>query len=226
MSKAGTYIENIFEGLPRTRQVLREKEQLCRQAEGRYDQLLAQGKNADEALGIVVAENDDLQALRQKLGLAPGAAAKERLQAEYEHFVTRYAVGISVGAALCILALCALILLTELMGQGSGLPGIVFFLLLAAGGGLCAFFGQRNGHYLARLQAAGFGQEELRRHRRAVLCDRLCNAIMALAAGAFVLLGLLGYWHPGWVALPVGGVICTVVWIALGSPRGQADEPG
>ena len=225
MSKAGIYIENIFAGLPQTRQALQQKEKMRMQVEERYAALLAQGKNADEALGIVVAENDDLDALRQELGLCRGAVAQGALQAEYDLFVGRYAKGISVGAALCVLALASLTLLSELLGQGSGLPGFVFFLLLAAGLGVCVFFGLRNSHYLERLRAAGIEPEQLIQRRRTLLCDRLCSVIMGFAAAVFVLLGLFGYWHPGWIALPAGGILCAVVWVVLGNPHGQGDRP-
>ena len=61
MSKVSIYVENMFAGLPHTRQAAAQKTETRQRLEARYAALLAEGKNEDEALGIVVAENDDLK---------------------------------------------------------------------------------------------------------------------------------------------------------------------
>lgn len=65
MSKVGTYVENIFAGLPHTRQEATEKAALLQKMQQRYDLLLSEGKTEQEALGIVIAENDDFEPLRR-----------------------------------------------------------------------------------------------------------------------------------------------------------------
>lgn len=154
MSKVSVYVENMFAGLPHTRQAAAQKAEAKQRLEARYAALLAEGKNEHEALGIVVAENDDLDDLRAKLGIRRGDAAKETLLAEYEAFTRRFAGGISAGVVLCLLAVAALIVLSGLMEPGSSLPGALFFVLAAAGVGIFVFYGIKNGHYLERLQAA------------------------------------------------------------------------
>ena len=224
MSKVSIYVENMFAGLPHTRQAAAQKTETRQRLEARYAALLAEGKNEDEALGIVVAENDDLNDLRAKLGVRRGDAAKETLLAEYEAFTRRFAGGVSIGVVLCLLAVAALIVLSGLMQPGSSLPGALFFVLAAAGIGIFVFYGIKNGHYLERLQAAGCEPEPLTLQRRKRLCDRISSAIMAAAAVVFVSMGVAGLWHPGWVALPIGGVLCAVVWLILDGGRGDSGD--
>ena len=218
MSKVDIYVENIFAGLPHTRQAAAEKAALLQQMQQRYDALLGEGKTEQEALGIVVAENDNFEPLRHKLGLKKGDAAKESLQAEYASFTKRFAVGISTGVALCLLGASSLIVfsITQLLPKDSSIPGLLFLVLLISGVTLCVSFGMKNGHYLERMQAAGCEPGTLNRKRRKQMYDRISSSIMAIAVLAFICFLLAGMWHPGWVALPIGGILCAVVWQVLG----------
>ena len=184
----------------------------------RYDLLLSEGKTEQEALGIVIAENDDFEPLRHKLGLKKGDAAKETLQAEYASFMKRFAAGISAGVALCLLGASSLIVfsITQLLPSNSSVPGLLFLALLISGVTLCVYFGIKNGHYLERMQAAGCEPEPLNRKRRKQMYDRISSSIMVIAVLAFICFLLAGMWHPGWVALPVGGILCALVWQVLG----------
>ena len=226
MSKVDTYVENIFAGLPHTRQAAAEKAALLQQMQQRYDALLGEGKTEQEALGIVVAENDNFEPLRHKLGLKKGDAAKESLQAEYASFTKRFAVGISTGVALCLLGASSLIVfsITQLLPKDSSIPGLLFLVLLISGVTLCVYFGMKNGHYLERMRAAGCEPGTLNRKRRKQMYDRISSSIMAIAVLAFICFLLAGMWHPGWVALPIGGILCAVVWQVLGMGQHSDSE--
>ena len=245
MSKVDIYVENIFAGLPHTRQAAAEKAALLQQMQQRYDALLSGGKTEQEALGIVVAENDNFEPLRHKLGLKivvaendnfeplrhklglkKGDAAKESLQAEYASFTKRFAVGISTGVALCLLGASSLIVfsITQLLPKDSSIPGLLFLVLLISGVTLCVYFGMKNGHYLERMQAAGCEPGTLNRKRRKQMYDRISSSIMAIAVLAFICFLLAGMWHPGWVALPIGGILCAVVWQVLGMGQHSDSE--
>lgn len=44
----------------------------------------------------------------------------------------------------------------------------------------------------------------------------VCGAVMLTATAVFMLLGFIGdYWHPAWVAFPVGGIICGIINLIL-----------
>ena len=68
-------------------------------------------------------------------------------------------------------------------------------------------------------------KRQLTLQRRKRLCDRISSAIIAAAAVVFVSMGVAGLWHPGWVALPIGGILCAVVWLILDGGRGDSGEP-
>ena len=51
-----SYLENMFLHLPRTSEVLRAKEELATMMEDKYNELLAEGKRENEAVGIVISE--------------------------------------------------------------------------------------------------------------------------------------------------------------------------
>ena len=49
---------------------------------------------------------------------------------------------------------------------------------------------------------------------------RICGVIMLLATAAFLVLGFIFHlWHPGWLAFPIGGILCGVVSVALSKPN-------
>ncbi|MDE5562701.1 MAG: helix-turn-helix domain-containing protein [Clostridiales bacterium] len=44
----------------------------------------------------------------------------------------------------------------------------------------------------------------------------VCGAVMLTATAVFLLLGFIGnYWHPAWVAFPIGGIICGIIKLIL-----------
>lgn len=65
-----SYLENMFLNMPDTPEVLRAKEELASMMEDKYNELLAEGKKENEAVGIVISEFGDLEELSEELGLA------------------------------------------------------------------------------------------------------------------------------------------------------------
>ena len=44
-----------------------------------------------------------------------------------------------------------------------------------------------------------------------VISEAICGAIMLIAILAYVLLGIFaGFWHPGWIILVAGAVVCGI----------------
>lgn len=64
-----SYLENMFLHMPNTTEVLRAKEELASMMEDKYNELLAEGKKENEAIGIVISEFGDLSELAESLGL-------------------------------------------------------------------------------------------------------------------------------------------------------------
>ena len=63
------------------------------------------------------------------------------------------------------------------------------------------------------------GEKSPRKHhdKSSELAEGICGAIMMIATAVFLLLGFVwNLWHPGWVAFPIGGLLCGCVSKILG----------
>lgn len=69
METIRTYLENMFLSLPRTKDVLKAKEELLSMMEDKYSELKSDGKSENEAVGIVIAEFGNLQELADEFGI-------------------------------------------------------------------------------------------------------------------------------------------------------------
>lgn len=63
------FLDNMFRGVDETNEVLRAKAELLQMMEDKYDQLLADGKNENEAVGEVISEFGNFQELAEELGI-------------------------------------------------------------------------------------------------------------------------------------------------------------
>ena len=70
MEKIQNFVENMFLSLPDTPEVREAKAHILEGMTDRYEALLAQGKNGDEAFGVVAGEFGSMEELRQELARA------------------------------------------------------------------------------------------------------------------------------------------------------------
>lgn len=111
------YLETMFASLPDTPEVQKAKEELLQMMEDKYNELLAEGKSDNEAVGIVIAEFGNLDEVAEELGIRgvmdgeedsakTGRAAARHLTAEEaEQFLTdkkKDAFKTALGVLLCI----------------------------------------------------------------------------------------------------------------------------
>ena len=128
MEKIRAFVDNMFLSLPDTPEVQEAKAHILEGMLDRYEALLGQGKNENEAFGTVIGEFGSMEELRRELGLgsgeegncleSPAAPPVPFPREEYEVFRRRYPVAIAGGVVLCILAIVAWLLLDP----GSGAP--------------------------------------------------------------------------------------------------------
>lgn len=64
MDTLRNYVDSIFADLPKTAEMLRQKQELLDRMQQRFDQLKAEGKSEHEAIGMVFAELGDVDAIR------------------------------------------------------------------------------------------------------------------------------------------------------------------
>lgn len=135
-----SYLDNMFMNFPDTEKVTKIREELALMMEDKYNELLAEGKKQNEAIGIVISEFGDLKELQEELGeeqheRSAGALAAEkavdrkrdmgsqkakirRLTREnvenYREIAMQGAKGISIGVMLCICSPTFLLVLAML----------------------------------------------------------------------------------------------------------------
>lgn len=69
MNQIKNYIEAMFSSLPKTKEVIEMKLNMIDNMEEKYEALIAEGKQENEAIGIVVTQFGSIDELRSELGI-------------------------------------------------------------------------------------------------------------------------------------------------------------
>lgn len=83
-----SYLDNMFLNMPKTADVLRAKEELASMMEDKYNELMAEGKKENEAVGIVISEFGNLDELAEELGIS-GSINSNKVYEEEAKWVSR-----------------------------------------------------------------------------------------------------------------------------------------
>ena len=144
----------MFASLPNTPEVLRAKDELYTMMEDKYNELIAEGKPENEAVGIVISEFGNLEEVSESLGLTTMLQEytyTDRNQvtlAEAEDYVQQYSQHrflIGLGVMLFILAPANIIFMSMANLEAIGLMG--FFGLIAVGVGIIVYSGISMGKW-------------------------------------------------------------------------------
>ena len=217
MEKIRNFVENMFLSLPDTPEVREAKAHILEGMTDRYEALLAQGKNGDEAFGVVAGEFGSMEELRQELGLSASASVPSgpvpepdsALWEEYQLFRKRFTAAVTLGVVLCFLWLVASTMRAQLpWARAMDLHHIAFLSVVAAAVGLFVYYGIQDESYSRRLrQEKGAPAEETGKGER----NSLQSAIMLAAVAVYLFLGFIwNLWHPGWLVFLVGAALCKV----------------
>ena len=110
------YLENMFLNLPKTDEVKRAKGELSVMMEDKYNELIAEGKKENEAIGIVISEFGNLEELAVELGLeqvlssaseAKEASGRYVSREEAQEYINMSGIAtkrLMIGVVLCILS--------------------------------------------------------------------------------------------------------------------------
>ena len=156
MNAIRNYLDNMFRNLPNTEAVRRAKAELLQMMEDKYEELIAEGKTENEAVGIVISEFGNLDELADSLGISEAVTenpvedkpmlSMDRVK-EYLSMNNTRAILTPLGIALCILSVVSPILADilpidlDIIGAG-GMFGII-----ATAVGLFIFSGIKNKEY-------------------------------------------------------------------------------
>jgi hypothetical protein len=112
-----TYLDNLFAGLPRTKEVLKMKADLLANMLDKYHELKNEGKSENEAVGIVISEFGNIEELAEELGVDitpnPNPPVTTDVARSYMQCCDKMGLLVAFGVMLCILSPIVLILLTS-----------------------------------------------------------------------------------------------------------------
>lgn len=164
------YLETMFRAYPQTPEMERAKEELSAMMEDKYNELMAEGHNQNEAVGIVIAEFGNLEEIvRDYMGMDQGGmnggrgmdgggirgiSYQEAL--EYIQDTEKAGTKIGLGVWLCVASPTILLILTGLKSSGYipsaaalvlGISSMLVFI--AAAVGLFIYAGSRMQRYVS-----------------------------------------------------------------------------
>ena len=156
MNAIRNYLDNMFRNLPNTEAVRRAKSELLQMMEDKYEELIAEGKTENEAVGIVISEFGHLDELADSLGISEAVTenpvadkpmlSMDRVK-EYLSMNNTRAILTPLGIALCILSVVSPIL-AEILPDALGVIGAGgMFGIIAIAVGLFIFSGIKNREY-------------------------------------------------------------------------------
>ena len=156
MNAIRNYLDNMFRNLPNTEAVRRAKSELLQMMEDKYEELIAEGKTENEAVGVVISEFGNLDELAESLGISEAVTENpsddkpmlslDRVK-EYISMISTKSILTPLGVALCIVSVIAPILAdilpVDLDVIGAG--GLLSIIAIAVG--LFIFSGIKGKEY-------------------------------------------------------------------------------
>ena len=153
MNAIRNYLDNMFRNLPNTEAVRRAKAELLQMMEDKYEELIAEGKTENEAVGIVISEFGNLDELADSLGISEAVTenpvedkpmlSMDRVK-EYISMISTKAILLPLGIALCILSVVSPILADILPVDINIIGAGGMFGIIAIAVGLFIFSGIKN----------------------------------------------------------------------------------
>ena len=152
METIKNYLENMFSGLPRTDEMTKLKNDIYENMNDKYQELKAEGKSENEAIGIVISEFGNIEELMEEFDIArdnnkyddkmnskkkPEEPLPEvTMETARNYLNTMKMVGklVGLGVLLCILGAAAMIASSVLLGDMGWVVGLVILLAFVAVG--------------------------------------------------------------------------------------------
>jgi len=167
MDTIRNYLETMFANLPNTEAVRRAKRELLQMMEDKYNELRAEGRSENDAVGTVISEFGNLEELADDLGLeeevrtgyelmetSPRRQVSMDEAKDYLRFAATRALLLGLAIALCILCVTGPIVgsLGGALGEKIGVA--IMFVMITAAVGIFIIVGTVGGHW-------GFLKKEL-----------------------------------------------------------------
>lgn len=148
MNTLENYVEAMFNDFPKTKENLDVKANILASMEDKYDDLIANGKTEQVALGIVISQFGDISELKEAFGISSTDDVIEYLStkrlSDYLSFARKQACAIALGVSMIILSVIGPILI----GEEQEILGVTIFLVtVALSVGVFIIYGFRSNDY-------------------------------------------------------------------------------
>lgn len=132
MNTLENYVEAMFNDFLKTKENLDVKANILASMEDKYDDLIANGKTEQLALGIVISQFGDISELKEAFGISSTDDVIEYLSTErlsdYLSFARKQACAIALGVCMIILSVIGPVLI----GEEQEILGVTTFLVTVA----------------------------------------------------------------------------------------------
>ena len=154
METIRNYLETMFANLPNTMDVLKAKNELYQMMEDKYEELIAEGKHENEAVGIIISEFGNLEELAETLGISgvvnnnvdlDTRVVTDEEAMDYVLDASQHKLFVGVAVMLFIISPMFPILFSGSEGNALGLVG--FFVSIAIGVALIILSSVRMGKW-------------------------------------------------------------------------------
>lgn len=221
MNTIANYLETMFINLPETPDALQLKYDLYASMEDKYNELKANGKSENEAVGVVISEFGNIDELLEEMAIHHTEAEVEETvpvvdlaeALSYVEAKRQIGLGIGVGVFLCSLGIASF--LTIAAGFNSPFGFLPLLIFVAIGVGLFIVSGFKNNafDYLQRdFVMTGASreviQEEKRRYERTHILSVVLGVMACiLSIVPFIMLQLIWPYSDFYASLGLGLVL-------------------
>ncbi|QHI72574.1 permease prefix domain 1-containing protein [Aminipila terrae] len=214
MNQIRNYVEAMFSNLPKIREVIDMKMTMLENMEEKFQELLKEGKNENEAVGIVLADFGNMEELKEELGIKDTTLGNTdtdyisqenpALQEELLAFKKQYALAIAIACILFIMSPAVFISMQSIFASDSPLPYLGLFSLIACGAAICIYFRIQNHKYRRQYNTTDDAETNTSKGIESI--------IFSSATVIFLCMGFLfNLWHPGWIIFIVAAIISRTI---------------
>lgn len=116
MDTIRNYVDMMFKDLPKTKEVIDMKMNILDSMEDKYNELIAEGKSDNEAIGTVISQFGNIDELKEELGIKSATSNAEPTMEQtlpfvsddevmqYLNFKSQFSFMIAIGVSLCIVS--------------------------------------------------------------------------------------------------------------------------
>nr|WP_315020386.1 permease prefix domain 1-containing protein [uncultured Aminipila sp.] len=210
MNQIRNYIEVMFSSLPNTHEVVEMKLNMLENMEEKFQELLKDGKNENEAVGIILADFGSMEELKEELGISniqpqnvecnPPTQENSPLKEEYFAFKRRYGIALAIACTFFITAPFIYVFLKDLYRDSSSISLLIFFCLISCGVGICIYYRTQDSHYKELLY--------INKNEETRTSMLVKSTIFSIATIIYLCAGFIGgLWHPTWIIFIVAAMI-------------------